>query len=158
DPQVGFGGRKSTAVGDSHKFNTSRKAETPVILTPTPCGTTTSANEAITNNIKDTFAMRAALREMVDVATCGKAPSGADVPPPKRMPRSRSPPSPAPPEASPAVRSASVRVASAAAVVQAAADMERFERRVGQYDDKAFDEIYDWKRDDDGVPYWEKKA
>ncbi|MFM7978337.1 MAG: hypothetical protein ACKPKO_03395, partial [Candidatus Fonsibacter sp.] len=30
------------------------------------------------------------------------------------------------------------------------------ERRIGQDDDKTFDEIYDWKLDENGVPFWEK--
>ncbi|MFM7983255.1 MAG: hypothetical protein ACKPKO_28435, partial [Candidatus Fonsibacter sp.] len=62
----------------------------------------------------------------------------------------------APPEASPSARSASVRAASAAAVIHAASGMERFESRVGQEEDKSFDELYDWKLDADGAPYWEK--
>ncbi|MFM7984910.1 MAG: hypothetical protein ACKPKO_36875, partial [Candidatus Fonsibacter sp.] len=93
DSQVGFGRRKSPAIGESQKANTSRKAEPPVVLTPTPSATTTSANEALSKKAKDTLAMRAALGEMVDVAIRGRAPPGAEVPTPKRMPRSRSPPS-----------------------------------------------------------------
>ncbi|MFM7979968.1 MAG: hypothetical protein ACKPKO_11700, partial [Candidatus Fonsibacter sp.] len=61
-----------------------------------------------------------------------------------------------PPETSPAVRTVASRAASAAAVLRAAAKMERFERQVGHEYDKTFDEIYDWKLDENGVLFWEK--
>ncbi|MFM7980302.1 MAG: hypothetical protein ACKPKO_13400, partial [Candidatus Fonsibacter sp.] len=71
-----------------------------MILTPTPAGTTTPANDILSKKARDTLTMRAALGEMVDVALLGRAPVSAEIPTPKRMPRSRSPPSfkPPPPE------------------------------------------------------------
>ncbi|MFM7984184.1 MAG: hypothetical protein ACKPKO_33165, partial [Candidatus Fonsibacter sp.] len=34
--------------------------------------------------------------------------------------------------------------------------MERFERSVGGAEEKSFDEIFEWKRDSSGVPYWKR--
>ena len=157
DPLVGFGRRKSPAPGSAQKLLVNRKKETPVTLIPTPIGTASSANETV-SKVERSRAMRQKLREMVEFALKTETPLKQEPPSAKTAPRSRSPVKfkPAPPEASAARRSSSVKAASVAAVVGFASEAERFERSVGGAEDKSFDEIFDWKRNSSGVPYWQR--
>ena len=51
---------------------------------------------------------------------------------------------------------AKVKAASVAVVVNTLYEMESASRKPGSPDDpgRTFVEIFDWRRDDDGTPYW----